>query len=227
MRVATAAAAVAVVAAAVMVISAGGDGGPSDTVAEATTTSTVPEDTTTTSVITSGPPASGPVETGDPAPPWRSAALPRDDLADEVIEAWERAENRDRCRLLLPADLGSKMDGATSGASPVSGDAGWEITFRKGPAVVQVQGLFEASTRSTRTEKEIFSRRWSDGSVVRYGPDARNEEQSPEDVDPETTANEATLILPDQGCAYVLYDTLGKTHLEFVLDHLRFVSGTE
>jgi hypothetical protein len=43
--------------------------------------------------------------------------------------------------------------------------------------------------------------------------------------DPEANAFEGVLTIPTQDCAYRIYDTLGLSHFEFALDHLRFVEG--
>jgi hypothetical protein len=41
--------------------------------------------------------------------------------------------------------------------------------------------------------------------------------------DPDSSPFEAVLTLPDQACAYRIYDTLGKDHLELVFDRLRLM----
>lgn len=220
---ASAAGGIVVVVAAVAVVAGGEGGGSKKKAPESTTTSTLGRATSSTEP--SGPSTTVPVASGDPTAPWRTGTLPADRVDDDVLSAWGRAKNRAGCRLLLPSEFGAGMDRPEASTTPINGDAGWEISFRQGASVVQVQGLFAKESRTTRGEKEIFSRRWSDGSVARYGPDARDEEEP--NPDPETTAGEATLLLPDQDCAYVVYDTGGKSRLEFILEHLRFVEGTE
>ena len=224
-RAAVAGGIVAAVAAAAAVACAGGD--DDDEVADSTTTTSTAPDTTTTTTTTATTtaPSTAPTASADPEAPWRTGTLPRAGVDDDVLSAWERARNRSTCGLLLPSDFGPGMDKPRSSSTPITDNAGWEISFRQGASVVQIQGLFAKESRTVRTEREIFSRRWSDGSVARYGPDARNEEEP--NPDPETTANEATLLLPDQDCAYVIYDTRGRSELEFVLEHLHFVEGTE
>ena len=209
-----------VLAAAAMVSCTGGD--DDEAAASTTTTSTVAETTTT---ATTAAPTTAPTASGDPEAPWRTGTLPRAGVDKDVLGAWEKAQNRSTCGLLVPSEFGPGMDKPEAGATPITDNAGWEISFRQGASVVQILGVFTKASRTERTEREIFSRRWSDGSLARYGPDARNEEDP--NPDPETTANEATLLLPDQDCAYVLYDTRGRSEIEFILEHLRFVEGTQ
>lgn len=210
---------VVALAAAAMVAGAGGD---DDETADSTTTSTAAETTTTATTVA---PTTAPTASGDPEAPWRTGTVPRAEVDQRVISAWEKADNRSTCRLLVPSEFGPGMDKPNAGSTPITDNAGWEISFRQGASVVQIQGLFAKASRTERTEGEIFSRRWSDGSLARYGPDARNEEDP--NPDPETTANEAVLLLPDQDCAYVIYDTRGRSEIEFILEHLHFVEGTE
>ena len=211
---------VVVMAAAAMVAGAGGG---DDEAAPTTTTSTAAE--TTTTATTTAPATTAPTVSGDPEAPWRTGTVPRADVDKDIISAWEKARNRSTCRLLVPSEFGPGMDNPDPSSTPITDNAGWEIAFRQGASVVQILGVFTKASRTERTEREIFNRRWSDGSLARYGPDARNEEDP--NPDPETTANEATLLLPDQDCAYVIYDTRGRSEIEFILEHLRFVEGTE
>jgi hypothetical protein len=197
--------------------------GDDDEAAASTTTSTAAAETTTTATTTA--PTTATTASGDPEAPWRTGTLPRAGVDEDVLGAWEKAKNRSTCGLLVPSEFGPGMDRPAANATPITDNAGWEISFRQGASVVQILGVFTKASRTERTEREIFSRRWSDGSLARYGPDARNEEDP--NPDPETTANEATLLLPDQDCAYVIYDTRGRSEIEFILEHLRFVEGTQ
>lgn len=208
-----------------LAVTAGLGGCRDDGDGEATPTSTVitAAPTTTTATV----PVASTVSTGsaDPKAPWQTGTVPRADVDEVVLGAWDKATNRDTCGLLVPFDLGPGLDRPKVSSTPITDNAGWEVVFRQGASVLQIQGLFSKESRTVRNEREVFSRRWADGSVARYGPDAANEEDP--NPDPETSANEATLLLPGQDCAYVLYDTRGKTELEFILEHLRFVEGTE
>jgi hypothetical protein len=139
--------------------------------------------------------------------PWRSAKLANAPAG--WLEAWGRAKNRRTCALLAPADAGANMAGAGATADRVNGDAGWDVYLRRGPYVIEILGLFDAA--DAPKEGRDFEKKWPDGSVARYGEDQGG--------------FEAVLVIPGQGCGYRIYDSQGKEHLEFVLDHLRFVQG--
>lgn len=220
-------------AAMALAVTAGGDGneagGPSST-------SSVPESTATTvpaTTETSAPsgtatsaPATSTSASGVPAAPWRAAPVPRSEVPGLFLEAWDRARNRSTCGLLIPTRLGAEFEGAEAKTSPVNDDAGWNIRYRKAGAIVEVLGLFERSAEPEDQRPAAFSRTWADGSVARYGPDHPGGAVGG-NPDPEASANEAVLLVTGQGCAYRIYDTLGKSHLETVFDGLRFVEGTE
>jgi hypothetical protein len=197
----------------------------STTVPAAGTNSTAPAtgSSSTTSATRAATTTTVPAGDGLPSAPWRGPTLARSEVPRPFLEAWERAENRSTCGLLVPSDTGPAMEGATASFSPVAGDAGWDIFLRKGAGVLEILGLFDRSARPEEERPAAFSRRWADGSVARYSPD----DPGGEGADPEATAFEAVLTLPDQGCVYRIYDTLGKSHLEFILERLRFVQGTK
>ena len=58
--------------------------------------------------------------------------------------------------------------------------------------------------------------------MARYGADVGG--LPPGTFDPDTSPFEAVLTLPDQGCAYRIYDTLGKDHIEMTFDRLRLMA---
>jgi hypothetical protein len=165
----------------------------------ATTRSTATSASTAATVTTKGPSTS--------TTPWRSAKLANAPKA--WLDAWGRAKNRRTCALLAPADAGANMAGASATADRVAGDAGWDVYLRRGPYLVEILGLFDATDGPE--EAREFEKTWPDGSVARYGDDQGG--------------YEAVLVIPGQRCGYRIYDSQGKEHLEFVLDHLRFVQG--
>ena len=158
-----------------------------------------------------------------PAAPWRAATVSRSAVPVPYLEAWDRAANRSTCALLYPIDAGPEMNDAqpTSGKTP--DDKGWDI-FLTGPAgSIEVLALFDKATQTSRPAiTPSFTRTWADGSVARYAPDVGN--AAPGTYDPNTSAFEAVLILPDQSCAYRIYDTFGQAHLESVFDRLRLLT---
>ena len=144
-------------------------------------------------------------------------------MPEDYVKAWERAKNRSTCALLVPTDGGPEMPGATATSQPTPDDRGWDVYLRKTSAIVEILGLFDKSSQPESQATPAFTRAWSDGSVARYGADVGTDAGG--DIDPAATPFEATLTLPDQSCAYRIYDTLGKAHLESIFDRLRFVKG--
>ena len=127
--------------------------------------------------------------------------------------AWDRARNRDTCALLFPLDGGPELRGAEATADRTPGDNGWDIFLTAEAASIEVLGLFDKASQAQRAPGAAFTRTWADGSVAKYGADVGS--AAPGTFDPNTSPFEAVLTLPDQGCAYRIYDTLGKDHLEF------------
>ena len=156
-----------------------------------------------------------------PAAPWRAAAtVRRAAVPAPWLEAWDRAANRATCALLHPDGGGPELQDAQATSSPTPEDKGWDI-FLTGPAgSVEVLALFDKATQTNRPPvTPSFTRTWADGSVARYAPDVGT--AAPGTYDPGASPFEAVLILPDQSCAYRIYDTLGRAHLESVFDRLR------
>jgi hypothetical protein len=194
-----------IIAAAAAVLSvAGGDG------ADEMTAPTTADETTTT--------------IGDqPAPSWRAAPVPRGAVPAAYAEAWDRARNKGTCALLFPVDGGPEMQGAEATADRTQSDNGWDIFLTSGAASIEVLGLFDKAGQAERTPGSGgFTRTWADGSVAKYGADVGG--LPPGSFDPDTSPFEAVLTLPDQGCAYRIYDTLGKDHLEGTFDRLRLMA---
>jgi hypothetical protein len=191
------------------------DGGDGDRTSVGGTTTTTASgqgpSTTATSAGTGGTGSTSSTTTaaGTVAAPWRSPKLARTAAPSPWLEAWGRAKNRRTCALLVPSDAGANMQGAGATADPVNDNEGWDVYLRRGPWVIEILGLFNASDSSG--EGQPFEKKWPDGSVARYGEDQG--------------AFEAVLVIPGQSCGYRIYDSQGKEHLEFVLEHLRFVQG--
>jgi hypothetical protein len=159
-----------------------------------------------------------------PAAPWRTAAaVPRAAVPAAWLEAWDRAANHATCALLHPAGGGPELQDAQATSSPTPEDKGWDI-FLTGPAgSVEVLALFDKATQTNRPPvTPSFTRTWADGSVAKYAPDVGT--ARPGTYDPDASPFEAVLTLPDQSCAYRIYDTLGRAHLESVFDRLRLLA---
>lgn len=168
--------------------------------------------------------ATQPATTADdlPAAPWRSAAVSRPAVPPPYVRAWEQARNRTTCALLFPVAGSPELAGAEAAFAKTPEDNGWDI-FLNGPSgTVEVLALFDKATQTGKpTTTPSFTKIWADGSVARYAPDAGT--LTPAD-DPASSPFEAVLILPDQQCAYRIYDTFGRTHLESLFDRLRLMA---
>lgn len=157
---------------------------------------------------------------GYPPAPWRTGAVPRREVPGPYAEAWDRAANRARCSLLFPLTGVPELDDAQPTSQKTPEDRGWDIFLTGEAGSVEILGLFDKAGQVDKPATgPSFTKMWSDGSVAKYSPDVGN--AAPGTYDPNTSPFEAVLILPDQGCAYHVYDTLGKDHLEGVFDRLR------
>jgi hypothetical protein len=157
-----------------------------------------------------------------PAAPWRSPAVRRAGVPAPWRDAWDRAANRRTCALLHPTGGGPELQDARATSSPTPDDKGWDIFLNGRAGSVEVLGLFDRATGTTRPPvTPSFTRSWADGSVARYAPDVG--QAAPGTYEPDASPFEAVLTLPDQSCVYRIYDTLGRAHLESVFDGLRLM----
>ena len=158
-----------------------------------------------------------------PPAPWRAAPVPRADVPPVYVAAWDRAENRATCAVLFPLDGGAVMKGAEATREDTPGDRGWDISLTAEAGTVQILGLFDKAMQAgAPAGPATFNRRWADGSVAKYAADVGD--LAPGTFDPNSSPFEAVLTLPDQTCAYRIFDTLGKDHLEMVFDRLRLMT---
>jgi len=158
-----------------------------------------------------------------PAAPWRAAAVPRPAVPAPYVTAWDQARNRSTCALLFPVDGGPELAGAQATFGETPDDKGWDIFLTGTAGNVEVLALFDKATQTGKpTATPSFTKSWADGSVAKYAPDAGN--AAPGTDDPTSFPFEAVLTLPDQECAYRIYDTLGKAHLESLFDRLRLMA---
>ena len=168
--------------------------------------------------------AVAPAAGGAPAPPWAAPGMARDAVPAPYLAAWGRARNRAGCALLFPLDGGPGMAGATPSDQKTPDDHGWDVFLTGQAGTVEVLGLFgRDSTLKAGPATPVFTRSWADGSVARYAAEAGN--AAPGTFDPDATAVEAVLTVPGQSCAYRIYDSLGRAHLEAIFDRLRLMRG--
>jgi hypothetical protein len=151
--------------------------------------------------------------------PWRAKAVNRSAVPPPYVAAWDRARNRADCALLFPLDGGAALPGAKPSEEKTPNDNGWDIFLTSDAGTVEVLGLFE---KTSKADRPTFTRSWADGSVAEYGPDVGS---APGTDDSDLSPFEAVLTLPDQACAYRIYTTLGKEHLEFLFDRLRLMKS--
>ena len=152
--------------------------------------------------------------------PWRAKPVSRSAVPAPYVAAWDRARNRADCALLFPLDGGPALQGAKASEGKTPNDNGWDIFLTSDAGTVEVLGLFE---KTSQADGPTFTRSWADGSVAKYGADFGN--AAPGTDDSNSSPFEAVLTLPDQACAYRIYTTLGKEHLEFLFDRLRLMKS--
>jgi hypothetical protein len=152
---------------------------------------------------------SGTLPSTDPPAPWSNASISAPPI---YTSSWQNAENRATCRLIAPLALGEGA-GATARTATFSG--GWAVAYDKDG----VRSAFGVAGTGARVSDSTYrdwprTRRWSDGSTAGYGPEGG------------TGPNQlAYLRIAGQGCLYNVWSRLGITHLEFLLEQLRFVNG--
>jgi len=158
-----------------------------------------------------------------PAAPWReAAAVARPAVPPAFVAAWDRAANRAGCALLFPVDGGPELAGARAVDQRTPDDKGWDIVLSGPAGTVEVLGLFPPGTGVDASPgAPAYGRAWADGSEARYAVDVGN--AAPGTYDPDASPFEAVLTVPRQACAYRIYDSLGRAHLEALFDRLRFM----
>lgn len=152
-----------------------------------------------------GPPASVP-----PAAPWAGDPLAPAEVPAVYLAEWQQAENRATCALIAPSDLGAGQ-GATPRAATFSG--GWAVAYDQ-PDLRSAFGVAGTGVNADGASYDEWphSREWADGSTAGYGPEGGS---GPNQL--------AYLRIAGQGCLYNVWSRVGVEHLEFLLEHLRFV----
>lgn len=146
-----------------------------------------------------------------PPAPWSQPALRRTAVSRHYVDEWRKAGNRDSCAPVAPAALG-EGEGATPRPATFSG--GWAVAYDR-PDLRSAFGVAGAGVRADEPSyyKWPYEKRWADGSIAGYGPEGG------------TGPNQlAYLRIKGQGCVYNVWSRLGRDHLEFLLEHLRFVA---
>ena len=145
-----------------------------------------------------------------PHAPWSAAPLAASAVPAVYRAEWSNAANRQRCALIAPRALG-EGEGATPRAATFSG--GWAVAYDR----PNLRSAFGVAGTGSRASDPAYSewphkRTWFDGSSAEYGPEGGT---GPSQL--------AYLRIQGQDCLYNVWSRLGRDHLEYVLDQLRFV----
>jgi hypothetical protein len=153
-------------------------------------------------------PEPGTSETPAPPAPWAAELLSVGAVPAVYLTQWARADNRAGCALLALLDPGAPS--GTPRAATFSG--GWAVAYDL-PQLRSAYGVAGTGAGVEGSSYEWpFNRRWSDGSEAGYGPEGGS---GPNEL--------AYLRIPGQSCLYNVWSRLGRDHLEFLLQQLRFV----
>ena len=144
--------------------------------------------------------------------PWAQKRLSRAAVPAVYVEQWQQANNRETCALLAPAALGAG-EGATVRAASFAD--GWGLAYDT-PQVRSAFGIAGTGVEASAPTYDDwpFTRQWPDGSWAGYGPEGG---EGPNQL--------AYLRIQGQGCLYNVWSRLGRSHLEYLLEQLRFVEG--
>lgn len=155
---------------------------------------------------------------GRPAPdvtqapaPWQSNTLSASEVPSVYLSEWRKAENRTSCALV--AFTPSAVEGgAKPRAATFSG--GWSVAYDL-PQQRSAFGIAGAGVSASEPSYHNwpFKRSWADGSEVGYGPEGGT---GPRQL--------GYLRIAGQDCLYNVWSQLGRSHLESLLDAIRFVA---
>jgi glucose/arabinose dehydrogenase len=208
----------------------GEDPAPTESPSASATASAEPSATATTASPT--PSGTTPGASGLAAPPWSAAPLAQTQVPAVLVTEWSGAENKSSCAALAPDTLGAEGSGAIARRASFAG--GWAVAWDKaglpgttaggdpctncGRSAFGVAGTGltgdTADQVKALTNNWPNSREWSDGSRAGYGPEG---ETGPRLL--------AQLYVQGQACLYNVWSSVSQSHLELLLDHLRFVGG--
>lgn len=157
---------------------------------------------------------------GHPAPdntpppaPWQNERLSESEVPPVYLTEWRKADNRASCALIAFTD-----DAITPGAKPRAAtfSGGWSVAYDL-PNQRSAFGVAGTGVRASDPSYHDwpFTRTWSDGSSVGYGPEGG--------TGPNTLAY---LRIAGQGCLYNVWSRVGREHLEQLLSSIRFVNAT-
>lgn len=152
-----------------------------------------------------------------PTAPWSGPTLTAEEVPAEYLAAWGDAENRDWCALLAfdhppprGADVAAQPRVARFGG-------GWGVAYD----LPDLRSAFGVAGTGVEPGPDTYDdwphrREWRDGSRADYGPEGGS---GPKQL--------AYLRVEGQRCLYNVWSHLGRTHLEELLESLRFVEPTQ
>lgn len=163
-----------------------------------------------------------------PPAPWSKPRLSASQVPQVFLNQWVQAGNRKSvCAVIAPISLG-----AAQGAKPRPanfGSGAWAIAYDQpglpgrtsngefcadcGRGAFGIAGT-SVNADAPRYQGFLLHRQWADGSRADYGLTGSNS--------PPYLAN---LTIKGQSCLYQVWSFLGRSHLEYLLEHLRFIAG--
>ena len=151
-----------------------------------------------------------------PAAPWSAPPIASSSVPRIYVDVWRVAGNRSRCALIAPVSLGAEDSGATPRKATFSG--GWAVAYD----IPQLRSVFGiAGSGSDAWSPDTYAKWpeniiWSDSSSAGYGPEAG------------TGPNWLAYVkIPEQQCLYNVWSRRGKSHLEAIIQSLRFVTASD
>jgi hypothetical protein len=158
--------------------------------------------------------------------PWTTGPVGADAVPNELVAAWNGAENREWCALIAPTGV------AGARARRSSFDGGWAVEFDKQglPGVTQSgracercgRGAFGIAGTAMMVDDEDPTE--AEETVLRDGSRVRIEVSEDENGEPsDSNGIVATIKVPGQDCVYQVWSYGGDAHLQELLRELRFV----
>jgi hypothetical protein len=144
-------------------------------------------------------------------PPWSVQPLKASQVPRVYLSEWKKAENRHTCAPLALLNA-EKERGIKVRRANFYG--GWAVAYDT-PAVRSSFGIAGAGIEAGDLDnvfKFPHAIRWSDGSIVSYGPEGNT---GPDQL--------AYLKVSGQSCLYNIWTKRGRAHLEQLISTLRLV----
>lgn len=161
---------------------------------------------------------------GDP-PPWSQPPIDGGPARAVALAIWQESGNRDRARLLLPADTLLTPETTTR---PARIDEGWAVAWDSpglpgltargercstcGRGVMGIAAI-DLIPNPSRVRASPVVMEWNDGGLAGLGNL------------PDEGRWIADILLPGQQASYQLWTYVGRDHLDYLVSQLRYVTG--